>query len=281
VVDNGFGVGSSYALYPDGVHAFQGAGPAGPRLAISADLPLSATSIRALVAGPGQGGSLVALGNTDAKARGDVYRSTDGGKHWQLVVIGPLPFSATADRQTGALYVPQTQHSVDPAFVVLYRSLGLRLTGYPVDEAYLRDGNLTQDFEHVEFVRHGSSKTPTIVALGTAACALRCPSTATTPAAATANTATSMYFPTTKQVVKGPLLTFWEQHGGLKTLGAPVSAQFMAANQDGTGKKYLSQYFTNARLEVHPEAANAQFTVELGLLGDELLTSRGWTKLHQ
>jgi hypothetical protein len=36
------------------------------------------------------------------------------------------------------------------------------------------------------------------------------------------------------------------------------------------------QYFTNARLELHPDVHTAQFTVLLGLLGDELLRTRGW-----
>jgi hypothetical protein len=281
VVDNGFGTGSSYALYPDGIHAFHGAGAAGPLLPISANLPLPASSLRTLFAAPGQGGSLYAIGNANPKAGGTVYRSADGGKHWQLVVAGPLPSSAAADRQAGALYVPQTHHSVNPAFVPLYRRLGLGLTGYPIDEAYMEDGDLIQDFERLELVRHASSTTAGIVALGTAACNLRCPASAIVSVAATPNTTTSTYVPTTHHAVTGPFLTFWQQHGGLSTLGAPVSNAFTTANSDRTGKKYLTQYFTNARLELHPGSAGTQFTVEVGLLGDEVLAGRGWTGAHR
>ncbi len=37
------------------------------------------------------------------------------------------------------------------------------------------------------------------------------------------------------------------------------------------------QYFANARLELHPEARNARYAIQLGLLGDEVLVFRGWT----
>ena len=38
-LDNVFGAGKAYGLYADGVHAFTGAGAAGPRLALSDRLP--------------------------------------------------------------------------------------------------------------------------------------------------------------------------------------------------------------------------------------------------
>lgn len=40
-LENVFGAGRSYGFYPDGIHAFRGAGPAGPRLAVSGNLPCS------------------------------------------------------------------------------------------------------------------------------------------------------------------------------------------------------------------------------------------------
>ena len=41
------------------------------------------------------------------------------------------------------------------------------------------------------------------------------------------------------------------------------------------------QYFTNARLEWHPEYHNPRNTVQLGLLGRETLADWGWLPKHR
>jgi hypothetical protein len=58
--------------------------------------------------------------------------------------------------------------------------------------------------------------------------------------------------------------------------GPPISEQFSAPNGDGTGRAYVSQYFANARLELHPEAKSPAKRVQVGLIGDQALVFRGW-----
>jgi hypothetical protein len=55
-----------------------------------------------------------------------------------------------------------------------------------------------------------------------------------------------------------------------------VSPAFSQANDDGTGRLYLVQYFRAARLEYHPEVAHSGNPVEVGKLGDEVLQALGW-----
>ncbi len=272
VIDNALGDGQSYGLYADGIHAFSGAGPAGPRLPISDDLPLPPNAIRVLVADPHSGAPIFVLGNTPT-APGLVFRSTDGGKHWQEAFVGTLPTHAAASRAPGALYVAATHHSVAPAFAALYHSLGLSRVGYPIDEAYRRNGDLVQDFERIELVKPGGKGSVSIAALGRDSCALRCPRTATSPVPAGGG---AMYFPQSKHTLRGDFLRFWQQHGGLKVFGAPISEEFSAQNMDGSGRTYRMQYFAKARLELHPEVGNSSFTVQIGLLGDEAVKDRGW-----
>ena len=61
-------------------------------------------------------------------------------------------------------------------------------------------------------------------------------------------------------------------------LGAPISRAFVAANGDGSGRRYRMQYVENARLELRPEQHNARFRILLGLLDSQSATLRGWLK---
>ena len=42
------------------------------------------------------------------------------------------------------------------------------------------------------------------------------------------------------------------------------------------GKTYTVQYFERARFEYHPEHKGTPFEVQLGLLGNQVLTAPGW-----
>jgi hypothetical protein len=59
-------------------------------------------------------------------------------------------------------------------------------------------------------------------------------------------------------------------------LGAPISGQFMEGNGDGSGRRYLLQWFQNGRLEYHPELKGTRYEMELGLVGLQGLKERGW-----
>ncbi|MBP7686324.1 MAG: carboxypeptidase regulatory-like domain-containing protein [Thermoflexales bacterium] len=70
------------------------------------------------------------------------------------------------------------------------------------------------------------------------------------------------YFPETRHLVSGEFFNFFNQHGGLKVFGYPITGEF-----DWRGRRI--QYFQKARLELHPEQPYP-YRVQLGLLGEEL-----------
>jgi hypothetical protein len=72
----------------------------------------------------------------------------------------------------------------------------------------------------------------------------------------------SQYFQETQHNVAGDFLSFFNQHGGLKVFGYPITETF-----DWQGRRV--QYFQKARMELHPENP-FPYRVQLGLLGDEL-----------
>jgi len=79
---------------------------------------------------------------------------------------------------------------------------------------------------------------------------------------AQAQTPQQQYFPETRHLVSGEFLNFFNQHGGLKIFGYPITGEF-----DWQGRRV--QYFQKARMELHPELPYP-YRVQLGLLGDEL-----------
>lgn len=66
-------------------------------------------------------------------------------------------------------------------------------------------------------------------------------------------------------------LTYWQQHGGLRQFGLPVTEPLLEKLDDG--RIYTVQYTERARMEYHPENKDP-YTVELGLLGDKLAKGR-------
>ena len=145
--------------------------------------------------------------------------------------------------------------------------------GYPIDEAYWRNGDLVQDFERFDLVQLGGKGGAVVDTLGVDSCALRCPKTVTSPIVAGG---AAMHLPQSHHTLRGDFLQFWQQHGGLAVFGAPISEEFSAQNMDASGRSHRMQYFTNARLEIHPEIRVPRFTVEIGLLGDEAIKHRDW-----
>ncbi|MEO5953014.1 MAG: cellulase family glycosylhydrolase [Chloroflexia bacterium] len=82
------------------------------------------------------------------------------------------------------------------------------------------------------------------------------------------------YFPQTRQAIWGPIKAYWESHNGLINFGYALSRPFPEVSAID-GKTYTVQYFERTRLEVHPENAGTPYEVQLGLMGKELLVSRG------
>jgi hypothetical protein len=90
------------------------------------------------------------------------------------------------------------------------------------------------------------------------------------------DTPSRRYFPATHHSLRGDLLRFWQQHGGMAVFGAPITEVFQAQNGDGSGRVYAMQYFENARLERHPELHDPRYAILLGLLGTEDVEAWGW-----
>lgn len=83
------------------------------------------------------------------------------------------------------------------------------------------------------------------------------------PAQEAAAQTTEQCFAETGYCVKGRMLQYWNQNGGLATFGFPLSAQM-----DENGLQV--QYFERQRFELHPENARP-YDVLLGRLGAQLL----------
>jgi hypothetical protein len=276
-----FGAGYSYAFTPSGIYPFVGRGPAEARLAISDRLPVPSTTITDAQAGSHPGDPIFIL------AGGQVYRSMDAGESWRLLTVaqGPMPNLLPPSTAKGTLLVRQTHHAVGSVFVATYKKLGLAITGYPVTEAYLEHGMLYQDFQRLR-LQLGAMGAVKVAPLGTTlftALAQERGSAgaiyrrAALPVAPVPTGTSQRYFAGTKHVLRQPLLSYWQQHGGMAVFGQPISEVFQAANGDGSGRLYAMQYFTNSRLELHPELHDPRYTVQLGLLGSESLIARGWS----
>ena len=98
-LDNVFGAGKAYGFYADGVHAFAGAGVAGPRLALSGRLPCRGADLLDVGGGARAGDPVYLLcqaplvqrmrlsallpNNSDTSRVGTLYRSTDAGASWR------------------------------------------------------------------------------------------------------------------------------------------------------------------------------------------------------
>jgi hypothetical protein len=77
------------------------------------------------------------------------------------------------------------------------------------------------------------------------------------------------YFPETRHVLAGSFKQYWDPSNGKALLGLPLSEE-TAEN----GKTV--QYFEYGRLEFNPAGTTLQERVSVGLIGTELLRTRGW-----
>jgi hypothetical protein len=231
-------------------------------------------SIYLLVRGPGRPGSTL------------LYRSTDAGRSWQQLAAAVLPTLAPPRTAPGTLLVPARRHSVAAPFVATYRRLGLQVIGSPLTEAHEEGDTLIQVFAHLRLelrggrvvvgalgrdvfltqVYRGVSGDPALAAYRGGGGGV-----STIP-----NSATARYFPSTHHTLRGDLLRFWQQHGGIAVFGAPISEVVRDENRGGSGRRDQMQYFENARLERHPENKDPRHAIEVGALGEQWLADQGW-----
>jgi hypothetical protein len=285
ILSNVFGNSASYAFQPDGIYRFSGTGPAGARLAISDRLPAPVSQVSAVAGGARFGDPVYLLAaQTGANAAAVLYRSSDAGKSWHaLPGLSTLPNQQAPSTAPGSMLVPQTHHAVAAPFVATYKRLGLQIIGYPLTEAYDEGDTLVQLFQRLRLELHGTQVV--IAPLGMLALnehivdqdqVLQVYQYGGGTVPPVANSAILRYFPQTKHTLSGEFLTFWQAHGGIKVLGAPITKVVKDTNGDGSGRLYAVQYFTNARLELHPENKDPRYRVLLGLLGAEWLQYQDW-----
>ena len=147
---------------------------------------------------------------------------------------------------------------------------GLGVLGYPRTDSFMEGGRLLQYTDH--FLLQMGRDRVTVLPLGRVLTAQRHFPRASSPLP----TATSLYFPSTGHRLSGRFLNWWQREQGGSLLGAPISEPVVEANGDGTGRRYAMQWFENGRLEIHPEARDKAYAMELGLTGIEALQRRGW-----
>lgn len=270
---NAFGAGHNYALFPDGLHAFDGDGPSGPRLAVSDHLPVPVKSIATIQGGARAGDPVYLLADK-------AYASADAGASWRIVSDHILPTARPSTPAPGGMAVPHAVHRVAAAFAATYRRLGALLLGLPITEPYLEGTVLTQDFERMQLeLRHGKVVVANLGNRLEGMGAIENWGSWCVPVVK--DSATVLFYYKHDRTdcgytVSGEFLRFFLAHGGVSVFGKAISTPYTRQNGDGSGRKYTMQIFQNARLELHPENANPAYRVELSLFGDLYLYAIGW-----
>lgn len=192
------------------------------------------------------------------------------------VAAGTPADSVPPGQQTGAVYFPETGHHVPTVFHDFWTGHGgLPAFGYPLTEAFREtsstDGKtyLTQYFERARFEHHpelaGSGFEVQLGHLG----AERLGGQRTARVAPFRSSARSVYFVETGHSLANGFKHFWENNGGLRVFGYPITEELREGGQ-------AVQYFERARFEYHPELQGTPYEVLLTLLGRQVLEDRGW-----
>jgi len=188
-----------------------------------------------------------------------------------VVPAVPLPSDPVRASGRGALYFSQTRHTLSDAFLAFWRRYGgVDTFGYPQTEPYMENGQTIQYLDRsVLEVVGGIART---VPLDDFSVDRRSFAPINDPGPGRGR----RYFPSTHHTLSGRFLAYWLAHHGDVVLGAPISEPFVEGNEDGSGRRYLLQWFEKGRLEYHPELAGTRYEVEPGLVGLQALRQRGW-----
>ena len=145
------------------------------------------------------------------------------------------------------------------------RDGGLRIYGLPLTEPFsTTNGISVQYFERARFEYHPENAgSPYVILLGRLGVELGQVQPPVAPPTSTLDLA--WYFAPTGHTITPRLRNYWRNQSGLATFGYPIGE----ASTDSTGT--VVQYFERARLEYHPEYANTENEVLIGLLGAERL----------
>ncbi len=215
---------------------------------------------------PGGAGAVTLLTDRLEAPAGDL--PVDGaGLLGHTLPVDPAPPPA----DPGALDVAATGHTIGDPFLPFWRRYGGATTlGYPLTEAYSEGGRLVQYTERCRL--EAASGGVVVAPLGRQLTIGR----HFAPVAPFASAPTRRYFSQTGHSLSGLFLAYWQAHDGVTLLGAAISEPLMEGNGDGSGRRYLLQWFERGRLEYHAENAGTPYVVQSGLLGKQALQQRGW-----
>jgi hypothetical protein len=215
------------------------------------------------------------------------YDSTgDAPGRYQAVVIERVrggqvtrgDFTIAGPSGATARFFPETGFAVAGRFLAHWETYGgLALNGYPLSterEETLEDGRryTVQYFERVRLEYHPENAAPDDVLLGQFGRRLH---PADPPAEPIIG---AFYFPETGHNLSDLTADrrtvvnfgrFWDNNGGLRQFGYPLSEIYPERLEDGN--TYLVQYFERARFEYHPEHAGTPAEVLLGQFGRRIL----------
>jgi hypothetical protein len=175
-------------------------------------------------------------------------------------------------------YFPETGQEISGVFLHFWdQHGGLARFGLPRTAAFWQGGRLVQYFERARFERFPEyGGTPNEVQLGLLGQQIvesgRLRARAIAPPPTGANT---RYFPETRYAIANGFKAYWEQNGGLRSFGLPITPELREINP-ADGREYTVQYFERARFEWHPEHAGTPHEIQLGLLGNQFLAGGAW-----
>ncbi len=187
------------------------------------------------------------------------------------------PVAKPSDVGPRVLYFPETGHTLRDPFLKYWQDHGgLAQFGYPRTDVFYVQGRAVQYFERARFEYWPEySGTPYEVQLGLLGrYVTQGRSFPTQPAPATTEP-NRIYFPQTGQFVANGFKDYWQKNGGLAVYGYPISPEIQELNP-ADGKTYTVQYFERARFEWHPDQKGTPYEVQLGLLGNQVLSGNGW-----
>jgi hypothetical protein len=183
------------------------------------------------------------------------------------------PQPSTPDRQ----YFPQTGQTVSGVFLRYWQTHGgLARFGLPRTAAFIQGGYLVQYFERARFEHHPELRgTPNEVQLGLLGLHVVESNGLRTAPAPPVSGPWTRYFPETRHNLSNGFKAYWEENDGLRLFGLPITEEFRERNP-ADGREYTVQYFERARFEYHPEHGGTPFEIQLGLLGNQILTTQTW-----
>ncbi|MGN6698970.1 MAG: hypothetical protein ACTHMR_12500 [Thermomicrobiales bacterium] len=191
-------------------------------------------------------------------------------------------FTVSGPSGASSRYFPETGFTVSGRFLTYWETNGgLALNGYPISDERdetLENGQVyrVQYFERVRIEYHPENTAPNDMLLGQFGRRIH-------PADPPAEQIVGAYYfsetghnlsdITADRRTVVNFARYWDNNGGLRQFGYPISEIFPERLEDGN--VYLVQYFERARFEDHPEHAGTPYEVLLGQFGRRILAESG------